>query len=156
MDPIKSRKIIFGFVIAAVVLVSVKLVYTRQSDDEKSTYRVVAVKKGSEALTSVSNSVEVTLPEYLYIPTAFTPDGDGLNDTFAAKGQGISEFSIQIFNRWGNIIFESGDMEKPWDGTYKGEPVQEGTYVYIIFAKGYNGKVFQKSGSVTIVNKAQT
>jgi gliding motility-associated-like protein len=131
-------------------------VFSQETPNDNNTYRVVAFKKGDNAVASVSNTVEVVLPTYLYVPTAFTPDGDGLNDTFAAKGQGIADFSIQIFNRWGAMIYESSDMQRGWDGTFKSEPVEAGTYVYIISAKSSNGKTFQKSGSITIVGTTQS
>ncbi|GIV30263.1 MAG: hypothetical protein KatS3mg028_1329 [Bacteroidia bacterium] len=95
-------------------------------------------------------------PEFsIYIPNVFTPDGDGLNDTFAVKGIGISkqDFSMQIFNRWGMKIFSSNDIDRPWDGKYNGTICKDGEYVYVIQLKPeyspkkndiriYKGKVF--------------
>ncbi|HTB06420.1 MAG TPA: T9SS type B sorting domain-containing protein [Bacteroidia bacterium] len=63
-----------------------------------------------------------------FIPNAFTPNGDGLNDVFSPKGKCIVEYSMYIFNRWGSLIYNSNN--KPWDGTINGNLVQEDTYVY--------------------------
>jgi gliding motility-associated-like protein len=68
----------------------------------------------------------------LYVPNTFTPDGNGHNETFAAKGEGFRTFQMRIFNRWGELIFESDDIAKAWDGRYKGTLVQQDTYVYVV------------------------
>ena len=69
-----------------------------------------------------------------YLPNAFTPNGDGLNDKFAAvqKYDYINKYHISIYNRWGQMIFETNDINSGWDGTYKGHPCMLGTYVYRI------------------------
>lgn len=69
-----------------------------------------------------------------FIPNAFTPNGDGLNDTFGAipKYDYINKYHISIFNRWGQMIFESTDINNGWDGTYKGTSCMMGSYVYRI------------------------
>ena len=85
-----------------------------------SKYRVTAYKSDDTTVISQSNIVEVMPPVNLYVPNAFTPNSDGTNDTFGAKGDGIIEFNIQIFNRWGELVFESNDINKVWDGIYKG------------------------------------
>jgi len=69
-----------------------------------------------------------------YIPNAFTPNGDGLNDTFGAipKYDYVNRYKMSIFNRWGQMIFETTDINAGWDGTYQGSPVMLGAYVYRI------------------------
>jgi gliding motility-associated-like protein len=68
-----------------------------------------------------------------YVPGAFTPNGDGLNDVFKAKlACFASSFHFRIFDRWGKQVFESSDIHQGWDGTYKGRKVAQGAYVYII------------------------
>lgn len=119
-------------------------------------YRVTAVQKGKNQIASTSNEVEIIPPVVYYIPNAFTPNGDGLNDTFGLIGEGITEYTIQIFNRWGNLVFESKNLKNQWDGTYHNEKSEIGVYVYKISAKGSstNGK-FEKliylDGIVTLV-----
>lgn len=115
-------------------------------------YRVTAYKNGDTTVTSQSNTAEVAPPAVLFVPNAFTPNGDGLNDAFGAKGNGIIEYNIQIFNRWGELVFESNDINGQWDGTYKGEKAEMGAYAYNITAYGAKTNRISKSGSVTLLN----
>jgi gliding motility-associated-like protein len=69
----------------------------------------------------------------LYIPTAFTPNGDGLNDIFKAGfGENITQFKLSVFNRWGQKVFESSDIQKGWNGSFLGKPQPEGVFVWLI------------------------
>src|SRR4029077_637179 len=72
----------------------------------------------------------------LYIPNAFSPNGDGTNDIFTAKGDYVCGFQMYIFDRWGMQIFYTEDINKGWNGTINGgnNLVQEDTYVYLIYA----------------------
>lgn len=63
-----------------------------------------------------------------FLPNAFTPDGDGLNETFGPEGVGILEYELLIFNRWGQLVFSATDPRQRWDGTYNGTPVENGAY----------------------------
>jgi gliding motility-associated-like protein len=116
------------------------------------TYRVIAYKSGSPEITSMSNETVVIPTMYIYVPNSFTPNGDGMNDTFGASGEAIKSFSMQIFNRWGDKIFESTSISKQWDGTYKGTKVPEGTYVYKVSASSLTNKNAIREGIVTLVN----
>lgn len=72
-------------------------------------------------------------PEYtFYVPNTFTPDGDIYNEVFKAVGYGIYDFTMVIYDRWGVQVFSSNDMEKGWDGTYKGAKCPQDVYVYKI------------------------
>jgi gliding motility-associated-like protein len=138
------------------ILFSITNIMAQNLVDAASRYRVTAYQKGNDQIMSVSNEVGVVPPIALYIPNAFTPNGDGLNDTFGPVGEGITDYSMQIFNRWGNLIFESNDMNVQWDGNYHNEIAPTGTYVYKLSAKGpsTNGKskkLIYESGSVTLV-----
>ena len=115
---------------------------------DNKVYRVTAHKMGNTAVTSTSNYAEVLPPLSIYIPSAFTPNGDGLNDTFGVKGEGIKNYHILIYNRWGEVIFESTEARKQWDGRYKGRPVEQGVYVYKLFAAGMKKG---RTGSVTVI-----
>lgn len=90
----------------------------------------------------------------IYIPNAFTPDANGLNDGFAPAGFGISkdEYEFRIYNRWGDLIFESNKLSQAWYGDYKGEIVPNDTYVWKLSFKDVNGKEHDKVGHVTILN----
>ncbi len=114
-------------------------------------YRVTAYKYGNNSITSLSNETEVVPSMYIYIPNSFTPNGDGLNDTFGISGQAINTFSMQIFNRWGEKVFETKNASQTWDGTFNGQKVQQGVYVYKITAANNTGRKSAKEGTVTVV-----
>ena len=127
------------------------LTATAQNVQSSRKYRVTAYKTGSPSVTSMSNTVEVIPYMSIYIPNSFTPNGDGMNDMFGAYGEAILEFNMQIFNRWGQIIFEAKHFDTKWDGTYEGTKVPQGSYVYKLSAKGITGNTSRKDGTVTVV-----
>jgi len=89
----------------------------------------------------------------VYIPTGFTPNGDGLNDVFRILGtEVISEFNLKIFNRWGEIIFETSDKTKGWDGKLKGTALATGVYIYLLkYTESSAGKPEMLKGTVTLI-----
>lgn len=87
----------------------------------------------------------------LYIPNVFTPNNDGVNDIFYIPSSNIVEFELQIFNRWGQLLFEADQVLKGWDGTFKGQVVPDGVYVYILKAKGADNVLYNKTGHITIL-----
>jgi len=83
---------------------------------------------------SVADSLTVNnCPAKLWFPTAFTPNGDGLNDTFRPVGISIFKFRMVIFDRWGQQLFETDSMEQGWDGTWKGSDCLSDSYSFIAF-----------------------
>lgn len=115
-------------------------------------YRIVAISDGSGcAETSQSNESCVNFPPTLYVPTAFTPNGDGLNDYFSSFGEFVERFRLDIYDRWGKLLYSSTDVNQGWDGNLDGVGVPEGTYVYKVEVVGYNGAVLHKEGSVTLI-----
>jgi gliding motility-associated-like protein len=115
----------------------------------RHTYRVTAYQKGNNNIFSVSNYAEVYAPEAVFIPTAFTPNSDGMNDVFRVKGENLQNFKLLVYDRWGEKIYESSNPNEGWDGTYKGRPVQQDTYVYQVTAKNIGDK--KMTGAVTLV-----
>jgi gliding motility-associated-like protein len=117
------------------------------------TYYVV---KGTDANGCISyDSVMVnitTLNKSNYLmPSAFTPNDDGLNDCYGIKYWGIiQELDFSIYNRWGEKIFHTSNPSDCWDGTYKGVKQNPDVYVYLIKAKTFCGKVFKKGTFVLI------
>lgn len=85
------------------------------------------------------------------VPNAFSPNGDGQNEIFKVEGFGIVEFDFQIFNRWGNLLFETSDVASGWDGRYKGREQDIGVYVYKVQAVLLGGKTFEKKGNFTLL-----
>jgi len=89
----------------------------------------------------------------LFVPNTFTPDGDGVNDFFFSTGSGIDEdnFQLWIYDRWGELIYFTHRYLDKWDGTVKGRPTQEGTYVWIIKTTDVAGRFIQLEGHVNLL-----
>jgi len=90
--------------------------------------------------------------EYLvFIPNAFTPNNDGLNDIFTPSVIGSQNFEMTIFDRWSEVLYHTDDLSKGWDGTYKGHPCKENVYIWkIVITDIFNIK-HQYIGHLTIV-----
>jgi gliding motility-associated-like protein len=86
-----------------------------------------------------------------YIPNIFSPNGDGQNDILYIKGKHIEEIAFYIYDRWGENIFESNDINIGWDGTYKGKPMNEGVFTYYVKVKFKYGEEQLKQGNITLV-----
>ena len=100
-----------------------------------------------------SNSVtvdEVPRTE-LYVPNTFTPNADWHNEVFTVYGKNIKEYSLKIFNRWGDLLFESNDIQKHWDGYFEGRKVDENKYLYYIEIIGEDDVLFTKSGIINLI-----
>lgn len=94
--------------------------------------------------------IDVTKDFGIYIPNVFSPNGDGMNDVFLALGYNISDFNIEIFDRWGENIFSSKDITIGWKGTFKNAPCENSVYVYKVTYKGLDGIKYTKTGHVTL------
>ncbi|MDC1188527.1 gliding motility-associated C-terminal domain-containing protein, partial [Flavobacteriales bacterium] len=103
------------------------------SVDAAGTY-VVEISAGT---CSITDRIKLSdyCPSTLYVPNTFTPDGDGINDSFNAVGSYISDYQMFIYNRWGQLIYKTESMTDDWDGTFMGQGVQVDTYVYKIYYK---------------------
>lgn len=88
----------------------------------------------------------------LAVPSAFSPNGDGRNDLIYARGWGIKELvAFRIYNRFGELVFETDDLAEGWDGTYKSKPQAIDTYVYTVEAISYGGEVKRKKGNISLL-----
>lgn len=88
----------------------------------------------------------------IYIATAFTPDGNGLNDELKAFPVGIKEFRyFRIYNRWGQLVFQTSDPGKGWDGRFNGARQPTGTFIWMAEATGYNGQLLVRKGTSTLI-----
>jgi gliding motility-associated-like protein len=88
----------------------------------------------------------------MYIPNAFTPNGDGHNDRFRFIPVGIVDYKyFRIYNRWGAEIYSSTDFRAGWDGYFKGMPAPIDTYIWILEGVDYTGKEITKKGTVTLI-----
>lgn len=88
----------------------------------------------------------------IYVPTGFTPNNDGKNDLLKPVLAGIKELrSFTIYNRWGQLIFQSKDVSRGWDGRFKGVLESNASYVWIAEGVDYKGNVIVRKGSVTLI-----
>ncbi len=113
--------------------------------------RALAVEGGLNP--SLSNQIAILKDPNLFHPTAFTPNGDNLNDVFTVFGQYVVDFEMHIFNRWGELLFTTNDITTGWDGTYKGNDMPEGTYAFIANITDRTGRIFKRSGSVVLLRR---
>ncbi|OPZ98864.1 MAG: PKD domain protein [Bacteroidetes bacterium ADurb.Bin408] len=89
----------------------------------------------------------------MYIPNAFSPNSDGLNDLFIPVFSGVQTFNMFIFNRWGEMVYETDNSSQPWDGTVKNgtEVAMMDVYSYLILVKDINGKEHKYIGHITLL-----
>jgi gliding motility-associated-like protein len=122
--------------------------------NQKISLAVIAV--GNYACeTSDSTLLLATTPNPfgngIYVPNAFTPNGDGVNDVFEVYATAMSSVKLMIYNQWGTQVFMSTDMRLGWDGTYKGSNAIAGMYTYAVDAIMEDGKRVTKTGTFTLV-----
>ena len=85
------------------------------------------------------------------IPNAFSPNGDGFNDILYAMGAAIETMDLKIWNRWGELVFESTSLDHGWDGTYKGKAQEMDAYAFVLTATFIDGSTFEKQGNITLL-----
>lgn len=96
--------------------------------------------------------INVTYRQRIFVPNAFTPNGDGRNDVFKLENVIFERMlSFKIFNRWGNLVFDGVKIDDGWDGTIKGKPAPVDTYFYDIQLVGENGEPIQFKGNLTLM-----
>jgi gliding motility-associated-like protein len=121
---------------------------------DTGTYTVwLYVESSQGCLDSTSNLVEITPIFTFYVPSAFTPNADGTNDTFFPKGETIDpdNYVFRIFNRWGQEIYASHTPGEKWDGTHStGNIAQEEVYVWVADMLDLNGEKHKFYGRVTL------
>lgn len=116
-------------------------------------YLIKAIPADPALGASSSNKVTVLKDPNIFHPSAFTPNGDNLNDIFTVFGQYVVAFQMQIFNRWGELLFTTDDIQGGWDGTFKGVDMPEGTYSFIAHITDRAGRRFKRSGSVLLLRR---
>jgi gliding motility-associated-like protein len=112
------------------------------------------ISGGMDSLSSFSNEVLVAQISRIYMPNAFTPNADGINDDFGPENlftEEDAEFIFQIFNRWGQKIYESSNINDRWDGNVNGFPGPEGVYLYLVRYISEDGTVYEAKGPFTLL-----
>ena len=95
--------------------------------------------------------VEVIIDFYLELPTAFSPNDDGVNDIFRMEYHNVGEVDFRIFNRWGNLMFSTQDPEEGWDGRSSGKLQNPDSYAYVIRARTIHGYEFERKGTFLLL-----
>lgn len=120
--------------------------------DVATNYMSTLIVQNEYGCSDTTQRLVVINPNYvIYVPNAFTPNGDGLNDVFNAKGHYINKFDMMIFDRWGEQIFSSNDINKGWDGTVKGKIAENSVYVWKIMVIDVQHKRHELTGHVTLI-----
>jgi gliding motility-associated-like protein len=116
-----------------------------------TTYTVSTVSSYGCFIIDTINVVVRERPIFI-APTGFSPNGDGMNDLFFATLINAKSFlKLSVYNRWGELLFTTNDINKGWDGTYKGSPQEIGTYVFYAEAEGINGETLFNKGNITLL-----
>ncbi|MEM7036743.1 MAG: gliding motility-associated C-terminal domain-containing protein, partial [Bacteroidota bacterium] len=102
------------------------------------------------ATQTIPQYIEVLKNINIFVPNIFTPNGDDLNDQFFVVTKLITDFHIDIYDRWGKMVYQSDDMNFRWSGDFGGQPMPEGVYTYVINAVEWGGETIRKAGSVTL------
>jgi gliding motility-associated-like protein len=115
---------------------------------------IFQVVKNSFGCADTMHEVLKIKPSFVvYIPNTFTPNGDGINDGWFAKGVGITKFNVQVYDRWGHLLFETNDINNAWDGTTKGsaEPIKQDVYVWKAQVTDVFNKNHDLAGTVSLI-----
>jgi gliding motility-associated-like protein len=116
------------------------------------TYQVtLAIESPFGCVDTITKEVVVLDEVNVWIPNSFSPNGDGVNDIFYAFGSNISEFNIQVYNRWGNLVFATNDPSIGWDGTFEDQEAKQDVYVYKADFKTIKNTTEVKTGRLTLV-----
>jgi len=114
-------------------------------------YKITAVPVDFSNGNVESNILEVIYRSKVAFPNAFSPDGDGLNDIFNFESRYIMAVRMQIFNRWGELVYQTTEIDKGWDGTINGKPAPLGTYIHHTELTDDMGITFVKSGEIVLI-----
>ncbi|HIA07452.1 MAG TPA: T9SS type B sorting domain-containing protein, partial [Flavobacteriales bacterium] len=118
------------------------------------TYTVVVTDSNSCSITDsieILQSTEPCFAPYLYIPNVFSPNDDGVNDILYVQGQGIAEFNFVLYDRWGELMFETSDQTIGWDGMFEGKRLNEAVFFYYVNALTIDDKTIKKKGNITLL-----
>ncbi len=120
-------------------------------DQFRKCYRIYADEILGESTNSWSNEICFVFMPEIFVPNAFTADNNNLNDAFGVQGLAINEYSIKIFNRWGEKLYESTNIDEKWLPKYQGKDVPMGTYIYVITYSDFDKKTYTKTGTINLI-----
>jgi gliding motility-associated-like protein len=117
----------------------------------KQTQYVLTITYNDHCTASATMNILVEGGKPVYIPNSFSPNGDGNNDIFQVYGAGIKTIDLKIFNRWGELVYQSNNQFSGWDGTYKGVLQNPSVFVYQVAITYLNDKQDKQVGSITLI-----
>jgi gliding motility-associated-like protein len=124
-------------------------------DGVTGTYDITLITTSQLGCSDTMDYELIVFPEVLiYAPNTFTPDGDEFNQDWLIHMEGVDlyDFELLIFNRWGEVVWESHDITVPWDGMYNGKPLKQGMYNWVVRTKDIlNDGKYTYTGHVTIL-----
>jgi gliding motility-associated-like protein len=119
-------------------------------DSSTSYYVVITTAEG--CLYTESTHVTVLFETLIAMPNAFTPNGDGLNEELKIISRGpVSLRSFKVFDRWGNAVFATSNINEGWNGKVRGKGAEIGTYVYVVDGADGNGQPFSRHGNFLLL-----
>lgn len=123
------------------------------SPTDTTEYTVKVTSNGCMAELKITINVAgpYCIEPYIFVPTAFTPNRDGVNDVLYVRGRGIDRMTFIIYNRWGQKIFETSDPKVGWDGTFRGKQLPPDVYGFYLLANCIDGTTYRKQGNVTLI-----
>lgn len=143
-----------GFSLRADLADGIRLFHDDEIPNNGGPYRymIIAIENGGNGEESRSNEIELVQPPLIYVPTAFSPNGDSYNSTWKPEGAFIRTLSWTVYNRWGQEIISGDSTEKQWDGTFEGRECPDGLYAWKIRYSGFsNEKTFEKTGILHLI-----
>lgn len=119
---------------------------------DQGTYSVtITDTAGCNTIAGIHVQREYCTASSIFIPTGFSPNNDGINDRFYPVGAYVFDLHLQVFNRWGELVFQSNDLAKGWDGRYKGKPAPIGVYAVVVTYTNTFGRQVIRSGNLTLI-----
>jgi gliding motility-associated-like protein len=123
--------------------------YTTATD---TTQYMLTITDASTGCFTVDSTMVYVLEDFeIFLPSGFSPNGDQINDVFYLRGRGIKDFSLNIFDRWGELVFNSNNFNVGWDGTFNGKPALSGTYVYTLNYTNFKNLSKFLKGNLTLI-----
>jgi len=142
------------------LLNSTKVVATNFTDDQADlvnqtvSYKITAIANDGAVLSSTSNLITLIKEANLFFPNVFTPNGDGVNDTFTVYGQFIDKMDLKVYDRWGGLLY-STEKNEPWTGYLNGKLLNEGSYIWKAIVTDYSGLTFSHTGTIFLLTKGK-
>ena len=129
--------------------------YSANNQETEYTISIVSdqgCKVTDTLLVKVNGSGPTGVASDLFVPNAWTPNGDGVNDRLFPLTENVVKLNFfRVFNRWGQLMFETSTIGDGWDGVFNGKPMMMDTYTWTAEAVGIDGKTFRRSGNAVLI-----